>query len=76
MLICQVCKTEPAIGVAASSLGPFSIAYCRPCLSIGCEPLDAIEATYEMCGGKEQTKSWIHKAEKLTRMRLARLASL
>lgn len=76
MLICQVCNTEASIGVAASPLGAFSVAYCRTCLVLGCEPLWAIEAVYETCGGREHTRKWVRDAEKVTRMHLERIQML
>jgi hypothetical protein len=36
-LKCQVCGA-PAIGVASSSLGPISFAYCAECAQSGAEP--------------------------------------
>lgn len=42
-LICEVCKLEVAIGVAASPIGPMSIAYCRTCLHVGAQPLWTLE---------------------------------
>lgn len=41
-LTCDVCKKREAVGIAASSCGPVSFAYCRSCLSVGAEPYGAL----------------------------------
>jgi hypothetical protein len=49
---CQVCEREDndhaAVAVAASSLGPVSLAYCRECLSHRADALFLYEAVVEM----------------------------
>jgi hypothetical protein len=42
-LKCEVCGGE-AVGVASSSCGPISHAYCKECLSLGCEPVRTLIA--------------------------------
>jgi len=49
-LTCDVCQRKPVIGVASSSLGPISLAYCRECANKPAEPLWLFEFTYEQCG--------------------------
>jgi hypothetical protein len=49
-LTCEVCG-DPAIGVASSSLGPISFAYCAECSAVGAEPYDVtIAFVAETCG--------------------------
>ncbi len=48
---CQCCGKAPSIGVACSSMGAFSIAWCRSCLDAGIEPYWACVATAVSCGG-------------------------
>jgi len=40
--ICDVCRINQAIGVAASVTGAISFAYCVDCLFAGVEPYDAL----------------------------------
>ena len=49
-LICQCCDKNEAIGVASSTMGAFSVAYCQKCLDAGVEPLWALVATAASCG--------------------------
>ena len=61
ILTCDICNEEPAVGVAASGIGPFSIAWGRICLDRGAEPLFAIEALLDMNGGIEGCAEWFRK---------------
>jgi len=49
-ITCDVCG-EPAVGVASSSLGAISYAYCEECLLRYAEPVTAFEITYEVTSG-------------------------
>jgi len=55
-LSCQVCNGQPAVGVACSSLGPISHAYCQECLRRGAEPLSLWHATFDCIGGPEHIR--------------------
>jgi hypothetical protein len=48
---CEVCDREATTWVHGSSLGPFSIASCRACLSEIAEPEYAFAITFEETGG-------------------------
>lgn len=52
-LMCAVCNAEPALGVASSRLGAFSVAYGRSCLEKGLEPKWAVIGTI-FCVGTER----------------------
>lgn len=58
-LICDVCRSEPAVGVAASPLAPMSQAYGRECLRQEAEPLWLVHATIDLCGGPEHINEWV-----------------
>lgn len=50
---CECCMRQGEIaGVASSSLGPLSLAYCRECLDAGAEPKWLIENTIVCCSGR------------------------
>jgi hypothetical protein len=49
-LTCDVCG-KSAVGVASSSLGAISYAYCNECLLRYAEPVTAFEITYEVTSG-------------------------
>ncbi len=49
-LTCDVCS-KSAVGVASSSLGAISYAYCNECLLRYAEPVTAFEITYEVTSG-------------------------
>lgn len=36
--VCECCRKEPAVGVAASAIGPISFAWGQNCLRAGVEP--------------------------------------
>ena len=57
-LICEVCKENPAKGVASSSCGPISVAYCDRCLSYNAEPYWLIANTLECIGGIQNLAPW------------------
>lgn len=44
--LCDVCRAEPMVGVAASTMGPISLAYGKECLEKGAEPLWCFEAAF------------------------------
>ena len=41
-LMCDVCGSNKAIGVACSACGPMSFGYCQGCAVSGREPYDAV----------------------------------
>lgn len=52
-LTCDVCGQESAVGVAASGIGPFSIAWGRKCLDNDAEPIWAVETLLDMNQGPD-----------------------
>lgn len=48
--ICEVCQKNESIGVASSSLGAISFAYCESCLRDGAEPYGLIVSILSMVG--------------------------
>ncbi len=54
-LICNVCKTNRAIGVAAVPGVPISVAYCRECLKANSHPMYVLIANTVCAGGLENT---------------------
>jgi hypothetical protein len=50
-LICEVCNSEPAVGVACVPGIPMSVAYGNNCLREGADPLWALRANVACCGG-------------------------
>jgi hypothetical protein len=46
---CEVCHVNPPIGVA-STLMPYSCAYCRECATRGAQPLEVFECLYDEYG--------------------------
>lgn len=51
-LICDVCKVQPALGVASMSCLPMSIAFCVGCARQPAEPEWAFEYLYSVVGTK------------------------
>lgn len=45
--MCDVCDKSESVGVAASTIGPVSLAYCKECLVRNAEPLFAFEYLYD-----------------------------
>ena len=43
-LTCNVCERQPAVGVASSTLGAMSLAYCQQCL------IENADATFMLAG--------------------------
>ena len=56
MLNCDVCG-RPALGVACSSVGGISYAYCEECLKNFAEPLSAFEFWHETLG--DDVADWV-----------------
>lgn len=54
-LICNVCKTNKAIGVVAVPGVPMSVAYCRECLEANSHPMYILIANTTCAGGLEHT---------------------
>lgn len=54
---CDVCHQNPPKGVASSSMGAVSWAYCQPCLTAFAEPECMFAYTYEMCG--DEVADWV-----------------
>ena len=50
---CDICghSDEFYAGVASSSLGAFSCAWCQICLAMRAEMTSMVEGTVELCGG-------------------------
>lgn len=46
-LICDVCNAQPVIGLASSSFGPITHAYCARCAAMQVEPLFMFDFMYE-----------------------------
>lgn len=63
-LRCNVCNGEsehPAVGVACSTLGAFSFAYCRACLRNRAEPFSLLSNTVLWdARGLENCAEWVH----------------
>lgn len=57
-LECDVCG-EPAIGVASSSLGAISFAYCRRCVMVNAEPYGMLVGVLAMNGGRSEMAPWV-----------------
>lgn len=55
---CDICG-EPAIGVACSTLGPMSFAYCKTCLNDGAEVPSIIAYTIAACGGRDKVGPFV-----------------
>lgn len=56
---CDVCKEGESIGVACSTLGPISMAYCMDCIAAQAEPPWLIASTIWQCGGRDKVASWV-----------------
>lgn len=56
---CDVCAREGAVGVASSSLGPISLAFCPRCLVNRAQPLWLLDATVYMNDGIDNCADWI-----------------
>lgn len=58
---CDVCGhvDELYAGVASSSLGPMSQAYCVICVGMGADSRVMVEATIEGCGGIDNVAAWL-----------------
>jgi hypothetical protein len=56
-LKCTICG-HSAIGIAASTLGAFSLNYCKECLLRGTEPIGMIFAVLDACG-IEGVEDWV-----------------
>lgn len=59
-LTCNVCEQEPAVGVASSTLGAFSLAYGQKCLAENADAAWALEATF-LCIGPDPAEyaGWV-----------------
>ena len=57
---CDVCRKSPTVGVACSSLGPISFAYCEECTKRYAEPLHLLIGMMQINGAEsyEETMSW------------------
>lgn len=47
---CDVCGRSPILGVASSSLGPISFAFCDECIQKNAEPACMLDATLDSVG--------------------------
>jgi hypothetical protein len=57
--ICEVCKLEPAKGVACVPGIPYSAAYGPMCLARGADPFDIVRMNIACCGGVEHVADWV-----------------
>lgn len=55
-LHCAVCG-RPAVGVASSAFGGFSLAYCHECIQHNAEPLSEFQACYADNG--DDVADWV-----------------
>lgn len=53
-LQCEVCRKEPAVGVACVPGIPYSAAYGRECIRRGANPYGIIRANVACCGGPDE----------------------
>ncbi len=59
---CNVCGTSGPVITACSSLGAFSVAFCRECLACGAEPCSSCVALIADVGGTfEALAEWAHE---------------
>lgn len=59
-MLCDVCQTNTALGVASSTLGAMSNAYCRECLNNHAEPYWMFIYTYYEVGNQgEGLADWV-----------------
>jgi hypothetical protein len=56
---CEVCKQEPAVGVACVPGIPYSAAYGRNCLQQGADPYEIVRANIACCNGPEHVANWV-----------------
>lgn len=56
--VCQVCESEPAIGVASVPGVPISMAYGRKCLEANAHPYEIVVINTAMLGGLDQAAPW------------------
>ncbi len=54
-LICDACKENEALGVAAVPGVPMSVAYCRECLQANSHPMYVLIGNTACCGGLDNT---------------------
>jgi hypothetical protein len=57
-LICEVCNTNEAIGVAAIPGIPMSVAYCKECLEKDSYPMWALISYTACCNGLDHCAEW------------------
>jgi hypothetical protein len=61
---CDVCRKEPAVGVAAVPAVPISVAYGRACLQANAHPYFVIVANTANIGGLDQAADfWVAMVE-------------
>ncbi len=56
-MACDVCRRAGVVGVASSSMGAVSWAFCRECLDNLAEPECMFEHTFECCG--DEVADWV-----------------
>lgn len=62
-MTCDVCRGESGgafVGVACSTLGALSIAFCDRCLGNHAEPAGMLSALISEAGGIENMAPWVH----------------
>jgi hypothetical protein len=61
--VCDVCNGESGgryAGLACSSLGSVSFAYCGRCLEANAEPVGMLRAVREDAGYPQNLAAWVH----------------
>lgn len=57
-LKCDVCG-QPAVGVASSTLGAISFAFCKRCLAESAEPYGMLVSTCAICGDIREMTQYV-----------------
>ena len=65
-LVCNVCGSNEAIGVACSACGPMSFAYCQRCAVSGREPYGAVVAAMLGIPDMDGVAAWFKPVLKTT----------
>ena len=68
---CDVCG-QTAEGIACSSLGAVSFAYCRECSNARAEPYGVLVGIVAQCGGLDECAPWVAFVAKATVSRVGK----